>query len=688
MSLRLLSVLLAALFLGWGCGSEGSGSGAMDDAGASSDAGISDGQVPTDGGDIGSVGDMSSTDGGMAETPTTAEVFAGLSPACVACHGANTQDPYFATLENFERLLVNNPEYVRGGEPNQSELVQLLKGTGTGTFTQMPPFDESFALLEAAGSTDITVAAVERWIASLPPVEIEPVDCSQARPVRSPLRRLTSTEYKFAVQDLLGINIDPTVGFPAEEEALGFDNNADALNVTRLLAEKYFEAGEAAAEAALATPLELLEHVGLPCRNARLDCVRDLAQALARQAYRRPLAPGELDRLLLLFDVGQAQLGDFLEGVKLVIAGILQSPHFLYRIEFGEAPLEGGTAMRLTDHEMAARLSFFLWASMPDAELFAAADRGELRTRAQVEAQARRMVDDPKAARAVRHFYTQWLGLSALPDTEKAADQFPDWTPDIARAMVSEVAAMAQHLTWRQDAGIDDLFSSTTTVLNGPLAAFYGIDGIQGDEPRPVELDPVERTGIMTRGGVLAAHAKANQGSPILRGVFVRERILCQQLPNPPDNVDNSPPELDANATTRERFAAHTEIASCAACHRLIDPIGFAFETFDAVGRYRTMENGQPIDTSGELVDADELDGTYAGAREMSEAFAGNDDVRRCVIRQWFRYTNGRVETAEDVCSIDQVWTQVAPENFSLKELLVAMTQTDAFMYRPAEGGE
>jgi len=621
-------------------------------------------------------------------TPTTEEVFQGLSPACAACHGPNTQDPYFGSLADFVRLMVENPDYIRGGDPEGSELVHLLEGTSEGTFTQMPPFDASFAALEAAGETDITIGEIERWISRLEPFVVEEIDCGQPRPARAPLRRLTSTEYTFAVQDLLGIDIDPSASFPGEEEALGFDNNADALNVTRLLAEKYFEAGELAAETALASPIDLLEHVGLPCRNARLDCVRDLAQTLAYQAYRRPLAPGELDRLLMLFDVGQQELGDFMEGVKLVIAGILQSPHFLYRLEFGADAIEGSDAVRLTDFEMAARLSFFLWASMPDAALFEAAEAGALRTRAQVEAQARRMVDDPKATRAVAHFYRQWLGIKDLVTHEKDARLFPDWNPAIADAMINEALVLAGHLPFREAASLDDLFTTATSFLNGPLATFYGIDGVQGDAPRQVQFDPTERAGIMTRGAVMAAHAKANQGSPITRGVFVRERVLCQQLPNPPDDVDNSPPELEPGATTRERFAAHTEVESCAACHRLIDPIGFTFEGFDAVGRYRTMESGRAIDTNGELVDTDQLDGPYADANEMTMAFAVDAQVRSCVIRQWFRYTNGRVENAEDVCSLDQAWTQVEAADFSLKEILVAMTQTDAFMYRPAAGGE
>jgi len=362
--------------------------GTMAPGGASGTGGAADvGGSMAMGGDAGQ-GGMGAGGEDDPGTPTTEEVFQGLSPACAACHGPNTQDPYFGSLADFVRLMVENPDYIRGGDPEGSELVHLLEGTSEGTFTQMPPFDASFAALEAAGETDITIGEIERWISRLEPFVVEEIDCGQPRPARAPLRRLTSTEYTFAVQDLLGIDIDPSASFPGEEEALGFDNNADALNVTRLLAEKYFEAGELAAETALASPIDLLEHVGLPCRNARLDCVRDLAQTLAYQAYRRPLAPGELDRLLMLFDVGQQELGDFMEGVKLVIAGILQSPHFLYRLEFGADAIEGSDAVRLTDFEMAARLSFFLWASMPDAALFEAAEAGALRTRAQVEAQA------------------------------------------------------------------------------------------------------------------------------------------------------------------------------------------------------------------------------------------------------------------------------------------------------------
>jgi hypothetical protein len=651
-------------------------------------------------GDLGNMGDMENM-GNMEDMEvegddedmslmalTTAEVFTRLLPQCASCHGINTQDPYFADLERFQHLLVDNREYIVGGSPDESVLIDLLNGTNPGAFQQMPPFEESFKELENLGQTQITIAEIELWISTLPINEDQPLDCTQPQPGRAPLRRLTSTEYKFAVQDLLGIEIDPTEGFPAEEEVLGFDNNADALTVTRLLAEKYFEAGERAAETALINPLILLEHVGLPCRMARLDCVRELAQTLAYQAYRRPLEEGELDRLLVLFNVGDQQLGDFLEGVKLVIAGILQSPHFLYRIEFGEEPVEGELRRALSDYEIATRLSFFLWVSMPDIELFEVAERGELHTKEQIAQQARRMIEDPKARRAVRHFYKQWLNLTRLPETEKLLRQFPNWSPAIAEAMIQEVTMLAEHLTWTIDGEISDLFKTQTSFLTQQLANFYSFEGVEGAGLTQIEFDSTQRSGILTRGGVMAAHAKSDQGSPIIRGVFVREKVLCQQLPNPPDDVDNSPPELDPNATTRDRFAAHTEIESCATCHQLIDPVGFTFEAYDAVGRYRTTENGLMIDTQGELIDAGDLNGEYINAQAMSNAFAQSEMVHQCVIRQWFRYTNGRIENAKDECSINQVWNEISTQNFRLKDLLIAMTQTDAFLYRPLEGGE
>jgi hypothetical protein len=321
-----------------------------------------------------------------------------------------------------------------------------------------------------------------------------------------------------------------------------------------------------------------------------------------------------------------------------------------------------------------------VWGSLPDEELFAAAAAGELHTKDQVEAHARRMLDDPRTHRMALHFYEQWLGFAAIASVSKDPGTFPEWDSGIGDLQRREAETFVEHVLWDADGKLETLLTAPYTFVDADLAEFYGIaDAGSGF----AKVSGPKHAGILTQGSILTVYAKANQTSPVARGLFVRQHLLCTPPPPPPDDVDITPPDVDPDATTRERYQMHRENPACAACHELMDPLGFALEHFDGVGRWRNRENDKPIDATGTLLGSD-VDGDFDGATELGALLAQSDMVRECVTRNWFRYAYGRAESEDnDECALAQLDHAFADSEYDLKELLVALTQTDAFLYRP-----
>jgi hypothetical protein len=506
--------------------------------------------------------------------------------------------------------------------------------------------------------------------------------CGERSPGASPIRRLTAWEYDATIADLLGDDSHPSEGFP-QEGGSGFDNNADVSSVTWLMANKYMLAAEAIAERAVADLPGLLS-----CDAATDGCVEGWIESFGPRAWRRPLTPDELASLVALYE-GNLAAYDTSAAVSLTLQAMLQSPYFLYRVELGVPGESGEAAVPLDDWEMASRLSYFLWGSMPDEALFSAAASGALSSRDEIEAQARRMLDDPRARRMVSHFYEQWLGYHELDFVDKDTAMFAGWTPEIAQRQRAEAEAFLDHVMFDDDATLQTLLTAPYTFADAELASWYGLPA--PDATGKVTSDDIELSGILSLGGVLSVHSKTNSTNPIGRGLFVREQLLCTIPPPPPDDVDIVPPTPDPNATTREQYEQHREDPACAGCHVLFDPVGFGFEHYDATGRWRTTENGFDIDASGELA-ATDVDGDFVGARELGERLAGSEQVAGCVARQWFRFAYGRSESEElDACNLETIDAAFAESGHDMRELLVALTQTDAFLFRTAyadEGGE
>jgi hypothetical protein len=414
-------------------------------------------------------------------------------------------------------------------------------------------------------------------------------------------------------------------------------------------------------------------------------CALEIAKRVGRRAFRRPLTAADEQLLMAAYAAGRDG-GTYAEGIEVMIRAILQSSHFLYRLETTTPTDATAALVPLSPFELATRLSYLIWASAPDDALLDAAERGELATREQVGARARAMLDDPRARGAVGHFFRQWTGTTRLDITSKAAALFPAFNDELREAMRAELPAFVEHVIWSADHNLRTLFTAPIAFVNAPLAELYGVAAPAGPAPALVDL-PAEhgRAGILTQAGFLSVQAHPDQTSPVLRGKFVRSMLLCDPPDAPPPDVNVSVPSIDQGGTARERFSAHlTTGAICMGCHLDMDPIGLTFENFDAIGRWRETDAGRPIDVSGEIFNVTDaaLQGPFVGARALAEKLAGSDLVRDCVATQWFRFAAGRQEAQADSCSLGTFQEALAASGGDLIELIVGMTQIDSFWYR------
>jgi hypothetical protein len=507
--------------------------------------------------------------------------------------------------------------------------------------------------------------------------------CKSIDPGPSPLRRLTRVEYDNSVRDLLGDASRPGHDFPVEERALGFDNNAETRSVSSLLADRYFSAADQLASAAVSNMAQLLPCD--PARDGEPACLDRFLDGFGKRAWRRPLDGAERDNLKRAFAEGRVTT--FAEGIKAVIQVMLLAPQFMYRVERG-VPAHGGEYLRLTPWELAARLSYLLWGSMPDEPLLAAAEGGKLATSQDVLAQAQRMIQDPRAAAMVATFSDEWLRLEELADLDKDPMAFPAFKPELLGPMRGETQALIDHVLWKGDGKIATLLEAPYTFMNGPLAQFYGVKGITGDAFQQVPLDTTRRVGLLGHAGVLSVLGVPDVGltSLVFRGLFVRERLLCDELPDPPANAAAMNPPFTATTTAREWSLARQGLATCGVCHHRIDPIGFGLESFDGIGQWRATDRGKPIDASGQLEGTD-IDGPFNGVAELAHKLASSKQVQGCLAIQWFRYGHGRQESGRDRCSLETLQRDVVSSGGNMKELLLALTQTDAFLYR-SKGGQ
>jgi len=534
-----------------------------------------------------------------------------------------------------------------------------------------------------ASTSDVVLAAVTKKL-----LESE----GESAP-KQLVRRLTHAQYDNTVRDLLGDYSRPAERFPPEDYVDGFKNQLTGQGMPPLLVETY----STSAEKLALNAFRIGDVNGLiPCKPASFSdakCRDAFIRRFGLRAFRRPLSDDEVKRYSAVF-AQQAGVGKrFNDGARVVVEAMLQSPNFLFHVEAG---LDG----RYADYDIASRLSYLLWNTMPDEALFEAAAKGELSTPAGRERAARRLIENvPKGRQALDQFFEEWLRFDRVVNAVKSG-RYREFTPELALAMAEETRTMLHHLVWN-DRNFMESLTADYSFLTSELAEIYGVPAPKDQFEMVKFPSDSQRAGILGQGTFLASTAGPTDTSPTARGIFIRERLLCQHVPPPPPGVITTLPDplTDGPAKGRRQLMVeHVENATCASCHRLMDPIGFGFEHFDAIGRYRPTEaipvpgrrgggggfrGGPPpiqveINAQGEI--AGIPDSGFSGAKQIGGILAASPVCQKCIVRQMFRYSYGRLETNADEKTIDQLYDQFKGSGFKFKSLLVALVQSPEFL--------
>jgi Protein of unknown function (DUF1592)/Protein of unknown function (DUF1588)/Protein of unknown function (DUF1587)/Protein of unknown function (DUF1585)/Protein of unknown function (DUF1595) len=533
------------------------------------------------------------------------------------------------------------------------------------------------------------------------------------------LHRLNRAEYNNTVRDLFfGLDLHPADAFPADDLGYGFDNIGEVLSLPPLLLEKYLRAAEEVVNAAFGDePVrQYLLHpppddpILLPYRAVTYP-VREEVQkrlilsaadlpppdpaveererayhvlrAFADRAYRRPVTHDELMRLLRFVKDAQEN-GDGAKGIRLAMRAILASPHFLFRVESIGLPGQTAAAGRLSDFELATRLSYFLWNSMPDEELFRHAARKTLRHRGNLSAQVRRMLRDPKARALGENFAGQWLQVRALKDLIPDAERFPDFDEPLRAAMLKETELFFNAIV-REDRSILDFLDADSTFVNERLARHYGIRGVRGTDFVRVSLAGTARAGVLTQASVLTATSNPTRTSPVKRGRWVLDNILGSPPPPPPPGAGDLPDDSRTvrSSSLRQRLERHRADLACASCHRRMDPLGFGLENFDAIGAWRNSDGESSIDASGTLPGGL----SFHGPAELRAVLKAQPDVfARCFTEKLLTYALGRGIERRDRRGVQHIVRQLARNDYRFSALVLALVHSDPLQLRRPGG--
>lgn len=501
--------------------------------------------------------------------------------------------------------------------------------------------------------------------------------------------RLSHAQWENTVKDLLALSAPSglSAAFTTDPPGATFANNGELLRVTPGLWADYEKAAVTLA-APFSTDAAARARI-VPAGLTGDDAAKAKAfvTAFGKRAYRRPLTAEEVTTYVKFFLDAKATTGEadgFAAGVRMTVQAMLQSPGFVYRVELGETQPDG--TVRLTAWELASKLSYALWATMPDDKLFAAAEDGSILTPAGLEREARRLLADPRAVGAVDEFHHKLLQLEHIETISKDTTAFPAWKPTIPAAMQEETRLFVRDVVFARNAGLAALLTSNETFVNADLAAVYGVSGTFGAKHQKVALDPTQRAGFLTQGSFLAANSGPRETDPIHRGVFTNLNVICADLPPPPMNVPPLPKESAGTKTMRERVQTHTGPGTCGAgCHgTMINPIGFAFESFDASGKWRTTDNGLPVDTKATYEFKDGAH-TYDGPVALAKVLAARPQVHGCYAQKWLEYTYGRFPAVGDGGLVDRVARQSLGGG-SVKDVIVTLVLAPSFSRRPAGG--
>jgi hypothetical protein len=513
-------------------------------------------------------------------------------------------------------------------------------------------------------------------------------------PAPAPVRRLNRSEYCNTVRDLLGVSQRACAMLPEDAEFQGFDTFADVQTTSPLHAELYERAAEQIVAELRSLPPDDPRRVrAFPCvptpRSWRA-CAALALHGLAQRAWRRPVQASEVEPYLAVVGAAVAAEQTPDAAIALGVEALLLSPQFLFHLELDPAP-RSAAPHALTDHELASRLSYALWSTMPDDDLRRAADRGALHQPAELAAQVRRMLASPRAAAFVRDFVGQWLLTRRLPGHDVDRRTFKGFDREL-RAGLQEETERFFHAFVLEERPIKELLTADFTFVNDRVAKHYGLpDG--GPEFQRASLAATARRGLLTQASVLTVTSFPERTSPVKRGIWVLEQLLCEEILPPPMDVQPLEAQLEGvvdkderdairNRTLRERLEDHRADVSCAACHKIIDPIGFGLESFDAVGVQRTEDNGHPIDSEGKLPDGRH----FSGPVELATLLANDDRFERCFTDRLLTYVLGRsFKDREGKAWVAHIAAQAHAQGGSVAELLAALVTEVPFRMRRGE---
>ncbi len=599
------------------------------------------------------------------------EVRPFLARHCVKCHGPAKAKGGVDFSKLDDEASVRRRRKVWRGVVEQVETLE------------MPPEGEPGVAPEAREK-------VVGWLKAA----VSSFDCndpSSIDPGPPPVRRLTRDEYDRTLRDLLGVEFRSAevVGMPSDGEGSGsaFANLAEALILPPVLLEKYFAAADKALEFVFEKPKNkkaldalIVARPGpdLPDREA----ARKVIARFLRLAYRRPVADEEIARYLALFDRSASKGVKYDDSARSMIKAALVSPFFLFRVERDRASVGPEVSYKVTDHELAVRLSYFLWSTMPDASLSDLADRGKLSDPSTLEAQVRRMLLDPKAKALTDNFAEAWLQVGKLANARPSTEFFPTFNGNLRRDLRDETITFFDRLR-QDDRSVLDLLDADYAYLNQDLAKHYDIPGVEGREIRRVALPPgSHRGGLLGMGSVLAMTSHTSRTSPTLRGKYILEVVFGTPPPPPPPDAGKLPEERkkgEAPRSFREQMAQHARQAECAACHAKIDPLGYGLENYDAVGRWRTESGGRPLDATGKLPGGE----TFNGADELKTIIlARKGDFERNLIERMLSYALAREVQGDDECATRQILADLERDGHRFSTLVLGVARSVPFQYR------
>lgn len=492
-------------------------------------------------------------------------------------------------------------------------------------------------------------------------------------------RRMTQAELDHTLEDLLGDLTRPARQFLSEDEHTPFDNDYSLQLVSRTYVESMEVLAIDVANRLIDTPVERDRVV--PCTPAGPGdeaCFRQFIESFGRLALRRPLTAEEVDAYATLqsfaTEVVPGVDNDFYTAVALVIQAIIQDPEFLYRLEVGTPTTDEGV-YKLDDYEIAARVSYLLWGSTPDAELLADAEAGLLQDPGDRVDVIERMLADDKAHRQLHRWHAMWLGYRGIPHAQ-----------DLVEAFNRETTALIDRVVFDERRSYLELFTSSETYVDDFLADHYGFDRPAGGEGWVSY--PEDRAGILSHGSVLASFSKFTDTSPTQRGILIQERLQCSPIPRPPPEVDSDNPPGnpdDPTACKEERYLAHQEIASCAGCHSLMDPIGMGLENYDIAGVFRATDEGKPecaITGQGEVPGV----GTFSGPKELANRLLESGRLERCVAQQYLTYATGRTLEVDEGAAVDHLLQTWQDGGYDFRQMMIDHAGDELFGYRREPG--